>query len=52
MNKYDIDASLITLEILEGLALENADELNQRIDELKKVGFRISMDDFGTGIHH
>lgn len=49
LNKYDIDASLITLEILEGLALENADELNQRIDELKKVGFRISMDDFGTG---
>lgn len=49
LNKYKIDASLITLEILEGLSLENADELNQRIDELKKVGFHISMDDFGTG---
>lgn len=49
LKKYDVDASLITLEILEGLALENADELNQQIDELKKVGFRISMDDFGTG---
>ena len=40
---------LITLEILEGLAAGNIDELNEKIDQLKEKGFRISMDDFGSG---
>lgn len=52
LNKYDIDASLITLEILEGLALENADELNQRIDELKKSVLEFLWMILEQGIHH
>ncbi|HJB68744.1 MAG TPA: EAL domain-containing protein [Candidatus Fournierella excrementigallinarum] len=47
--RYQIPASWITLEILEGLALENAGELNARISQLQGIGFRISMDDFGSG---
>lgn len=47
--QYQIPASWITLEILEGLALENAEELNARIRQLQTIGFRISMDDFGSG---
>ena len=47
--KYDIPAGLVTLEILEGLAVGNVEELNERILLLQKEGFRISMDDFGTG---
>ena len=49
IRKYQIPAGWITLEILEGLAMENIDKLNQVIVSLKKIGFRISMDDFGSG---
>ena len=49
IRKYDIPGSLITLEILEGLAADNVDELNQKMSLLQKQGFRISMDDFGSG---
>lgn len=49
VDKYKIPAHMITLEILEGLALEDTEELNSRIRELKKKGFKISMDDFGSG---
>ena len=49
IERYQIPASWITLEILEGLALENAGELNARISQLQAIGFRISMDDFGSG---
>lgn len=49
IERYQIPASWITLEILEGLALENAGELNARISQLQATGFRISMDDFGSG---
>ena len=47
--KYRIPENMITLEILEGLALENTNELNEKIVRLKELGFRISMDDFGSG---
>lgn len=49
VDKYQIPASLITLEILEGLAMENVEELNKKIELLQAKGFRISMDDFGSG---
>lgn len=47
--KYRIPPRLITLEILEGLALENVEELNRKLALLKEKGFRVSMDDFGSG---
>lgn len=49
LEKYRIPARYITLEILEGLALDNIDELNTKIIQLQKLGFRISLDDFGSG---
>ena len=49
LERYRIPGDLITLEILEGLAAGNIDELNKKIDQLKVKGFRISMDDFGSG---
>ena len=49
LEKYDVSASYITLEILEGLFLKDVDEMTQRLRRLKEIGFRISMDDFGTG---
>lgn len=49
LEKYDVSASYITLEILEGMFLKDVDEMTVRLKKLKKIGFRISMDDFGTG---
>ena len=49
VDRYEIPAGLITLEILEGLAIGNVKEMNERISLLHKAGFRISMDDFGAG---
>lgn len=49
IRKYQIPAELITLEILEGIMLGDTRELNGRITELKEKGFKISMDDFGSG---
>ncbi len=49
VEKYQISPELITLEILESILLGEAKELNERIIELKQKGFKISMDDFGSG---
>lgn len=49
LNKYDIPASMITLEILENVTIDNLDEVSSQINELHSKGFRISMDDFGSG---
>ena len=47
--KYEVSPSWITLEILEGLTLEDVELVKQSMAELHSYGFRISMDDFGTG---
>ena len=47
--RYGVSGRYITLEILEGLALENPQQVSMRIRRLHNYGFRISMDDFGTG---
>ncbi len=49
LEKYHVPASLITLEILEDLVIEDLSDMNARLDRLRKIGFKISMDDFGTG---
>lgn len=47
--KYNISPRYITLEILESLVLEHMDQVNTCITQLRAAGFRISMDDFGSG---
>lgn len=47
--QYGIRPQWIMPEILEGLAFENFDQLNDIIDQLHQAGFRVSMDDFGSG---
>lgn len=49
VNRYKISPSLITLEILESVAMERQEEINDRIEELHAKGFKVSMDDFGSG---
>ena len=49
LTRYQIPTSLITLEILEGTATNNLELLKHQIDALHEQGFRVSMDDFGSG---
>lgn len=47
--KYDIDPSLIEIEITEGMYIENIQEISDFINKLHSFGYKISMDDFGSG---
>ena len=49
IEKYQIDPSLIILEITEGTAFDNTSEMNAVINQLHQIGFEVSMDDFGSG---
>lgn len=47
--KYSIDPKLIEIEITETSALNDVEFINCRINEIKKLGMAVSMDDFGVG---
>ena len=47
--KYGVPNSCITLEILESLTIHNFEQFNTTIKELHSKGFKVSMDDFGSG---
>lgn len=49
LQQYQIPASCVELEITEGVAMEDANEVLSRLNELKNTGIRIAIDDFGTG---
>lgn len=46
-DKYDIDRNLLEIEITESTSSVDFDALKYRIDEIRKAGYRISVDDFG-----
>ncbi len=47
--ELDIDCRLITLEITENVFIEELEEVKPIMEELRQLGFHISLDDFGTG---
>jgi len=47
--KYNTDASLLELEILEDTLIKNMNDAIEKIKLLKALGIRLSIDDFGTG---
>ena len=49
IRKYSLDSSDIELEITESLCGEDASNIFDMIRELQSDGFRIAMDDFGSG---
>ncbi|MEG0842247.1 MAG: GGDEF domain-containing protein [Erysipelotrichaceae bacterium] len=49
LKKYDIDPKLIVIEITERMFFEDGDSLVSINDELHQRGFKVSMDDFGSG---
>ena len=47
--KYQIEPSKIELELTESLMMDNKKRLLKAMNEIKKAGFDISVDDFGSG---
>jgi EAL domain-containing protein (putative c-di-GMP-specific phosphodiesterase class I) len=44
-----IEPSRVTLEVTEGVLIEDPDEAQVRLDALRALGVRLALDDFGTG---
>ena len=44
-----IAPSRLMLEITEGVLIDNSDEMVKRIEDLRALGVRIALDDFGSG---
>lgn len=40
---------MLNLEITESLFLDKPEELNRVLDRLQKLGFKLEVDDFGSG---
>ena len=49
VQRYNIPPGLLQLELTESAYMDNPDFVNNMIRELRKRGFRIMMDDFGSG---
>ncbi|HEY0290017.1 MAG TPA: EAL domain-containing protein [Pseudomonas sp.] len=49
LKEEQLDASLLELELTEGLLLEATDDTRLQLESLKTLGLTLAMDDFGTG---
>jgi len=49
IRKYDLDYSALKLEVTESAYTDNAEQMIGLINRLRKKGFVIEMDDFGSG---
>ena len=49
VDKYDIPYEYIELELTESVFTENAEKLLKIMHKLHEIGFKLSLDDFGSG---
>ncbi|HAS6347691.1 TPA: EAL domain-containing protein [Vibrio vulnificus] len=49
INKVGLSPAQIKLELTESALIDNFNYVNQVLEQLQTLGFRISIDDFGTG---
>ncbi|HCD35026.1 MAG TPA: hypothetical protein DER01_21655 [Phycisphaerales bacterium] len=49
LNRAGLEHSAITLEITESTIMDNMSILTPILSELRELGFKLAMDDFGTG---
>ncbi|MFM2590317.1 EAL domain-containing protein [Vibrio sp. TBV020] len=49
ITKYQLSPRQIKLELTESALIDNFNYVNQALERLQRYGFRISIDDFGTG---
>jgi diguanylate cyclase (GGDEF)-like protein/PAS domain S-box-containing protein len=47
--KYNVDVTMVELEITESIAMENPHHSIQTLGEIRAIGFELAIDDFGTG---
>jgi EAL domain-containing protein (putative c-di-GMP-specific phosphodiesterase class I) len=48
-NRHDVDPGMLELEFTEGALASNADLMLEQMSRLKRLGFAIAIDDFGSG---
>lgn len=49
LGKYDVSPEEIEIEVTETILIEDFEHISKRLGKLRKIGARISLDDFGTG---
>ncbi len=49
MENFALETHFLTLEVTEGIAIDNLAEAIDKFEQLRHVGVRLSLDDFGTG---
>lgn len=49
VDKYGVPPKYVELEITESMILENMEKMIETIKAMRKMGFQISIDDFGSG---
>ncbi|MBX4936831.1 bifunctional diguanylate cyclase/phosphodiesterase [Rhizobium binae] len=49
LQELDFSPERLTLEITEGVLMTNPDQARRSIDQLKRVGIKFALDDFGCG---
>lgn len=49
LNRHDVPANLLELELTEGILLEDRPDLIAMMHDLSRIGVKIAVDDFGTG---
>lgn len=47
--QLQLDTSDVILEITESLVMQQTDEIIERMEQIKRLNYRLSIDDFGTG---
>lgn len=49
IDKYQLTPEMLNLEITESLFLDNPEEMNRALARLQDLGFKLEVDDFGSG---
>ena len=49
MIKYNVDPSHINMEITESFEASDLEMINENLKKISEMGFRLSLDDYGTG---
>ncbi|MEE9588819.1 MAG: EAL domain-containing protein, partial [Hyphomicrobiaceae bacterium] len=49
LDDFDLEPSLLELDITEGLVIADESQINQQLNQLREMGVKIALDDFGAG---
>jgi diguanylate cyclase (GGDEF)-like protein len=49
LDETGLDAKRVVLEITEGVLIDDQEETRERLEEIRELGVRIALDDFGSG---